>query len=121
VGAYDIYRQVDIYGGEAVCSFFHMASMRGLWRLGAAGLKLGTVDRTTWLAPPLGLWDLSAFWRGTVRARRTTLKRFKPSRSRTLVLDLACDVSDGPARGGAGIVAVRLVCQFQIGGHYTGA
>jgi hypothetical protein len=58
VGAYDIYRQVDIYGGEAVSSFFHVASMRGLRRLKAAGLKLATVDRTPWLATRFGLRDL---------------------------------------------------------------
>jgi hypothetical protein len=59
VAAYDIYRQVDIYCGEAVGSFFHAASMRGLRMLRAAGLKLGTVHRTTRLATPFGLRDLS--------------------------------------------------------------
>jgi hypothetical protein len=49
-----------------------------------------------------------------------TQRRSKHGRRRALVLDLARDACDGSAGGRTGVVPVRLVRQFETGGHRGG-
>lgn len=56
----------------------------------------------------------------TLRTHHATRRRSKPGRGGALVLDLARDACDSSAGGRTGVVPVRLVRQFETGGHRGG-